>query len=83
MLKPKGFVLMGSQTDEWADWKEQCREHLRRPLKQRLKAVWPVKRKRIPVLDDVAYRSFETMEEYRTWCELNLPEYLGYGRRKI
>jgi hypothetical protein len=33
-----------------------------------------------PVLDDVPYRSFATMAEYRAWCEANLPAYLGYGR---
>ncbi len=27
-----------------------------------------------PVLDDADYRSFDTMEEYRKWCEENLPE---------
>ena len=33
-----------------------------------------------PVLDDARYRSFETMAEYRKWCEENLPKWLGYGR---
>jgi len=33
-----------------------------------------------PVLDDAPYRSFDTMEEYRRWCEENLPSWLGYGR---
>ncbi len=33
-----------------------------------------------PVLDDAKYRSFESMAEYRDWCEKNLPEWLGYGR---
>ena len=31
-----------------------------------------------PVLDDAPYRSFETMAEYRKWCDENLPRYLGY-----
>jgi hypothetical protein len=30
-----------------------------------------------PVLDDASYRSFETMAEYRAWCEANLPSWLG------
>ena len=25
-------------------------------------------------------RAFETMADYRTWCETQLPEWLGYGR---
>jgi len=33
-----------------------------------------------PVLDDEPYRSFETMEEYRQWCEQNLPKWLGFAR---
>jgi len=33
-----------------------------------------------PVLDDAPFRAFETMEEYRRWCEENLPDWLGYGR---
>ena len=34
-----------------------------------------------PVLDDEAYRSFETTAEYRRWCEANLPVWLGYARQ--
>mgnify|MGYP001579241750 CR=1 FL=1 len=33
-----------------------------------------------PVLDDVPYRAFDTMEEYRRWCDEKLPDWLGYGR---
>ena len=33
-----------------------------------------------PVLDDATYRSFDTMEEYRRWCEQDLPSWLGYLR---
>lgn len=32
------------------------------------------------VLDEVEYRSFDTMEEYRRWCKQNLPDWLGYSR---
>jgi len=35
---------------------------------------------KLPVVDDVAYRIFETIEEYRQWSEQNLPAYLGYYR---
>lgn len=34
-----------------------------------------------PVLDDAPYRVFDSMAEYREWCEANLPKYLGYYRR--
>lgn len=50
----------------------------RRPLAQRMKYAFIRTYK--PVLDDAAYRSFDTMEEYRRWCEENLPSWLGYGR---
>jgi len=33
-----------------------------------------------PVLDDARYRSFDSMEDYRRWCEENLPSWLGYAR---
>ena len=31
-----------------------------------------------PVMDDARYRSFETMADYRRWCNENLPAWLGY-----
>lgn len=33
-----------------------------------------------PVLDDAPVRAFATMQEYRDWCEQNLPASLGYRR---
>jgi hypothetical protein len=47
-----------------------------RPISDRIKYgfCWTYK----PVLDDAPWRSFDSMEEYRTWCDENLPEYLGY-----
>jgi hypothetical protein len=33
-----------------------------------------------PVLDDATYRAFDTMADYRGWCEAHLPDWLGYGR---
>ena len=66
------------QTDE--DFREQCRRQMERPLNLRLKyGFYRVYR---PVMDDAAWRSFRTMEEYRQWCERELPEYLGYRRAK-
>lgn len=50
----------------------------RRPLETRMK--YSFIRTYKPVLDDGPYRSFGTMEEYRRWCEENLPDWLGYGR---
>jgi len=50
----------------------------RRPLEQRMRYAFIKTYK--PVLDDARFRSFETTDAYRTWCEENLPAWLGYGR---
>ena len=50
----------------------------KRPLAQRWRYAFVKTHK--PVLDDAPFRSFGSMEEYRHWCELNLPPWLGYGR---
>ncbi|HKP02741.1 MAG TPA: hypothetical protein VJU77_05185 [Chthoniobacterales bacterium] len=59
-------------------WREQCRRGLDRDVMTRIKYGFCHVHK--PVLDDMPYRSFATMAEYRAWCEANLPAYLGYGR---
>jgi hypothetical protein len=33
-----------------------------------------------PVMDDAPFRVFDTMADYRAWCEANLPSWLGYGK---
>ena len=60
------------------DWLAEFEAAARRPLEQRLKYAFIKTYK--PVLDDAPYRSFDTMEDYRRWCEENLPDWLGYGR---
>ena len=59
-------------------WREEFEAAARRPLEQRLRYAFIHTYK--PVLDDARYRSFETTEEYRRWCQQNLPDWLGYGR---
>ena len=49
-----------------------------RPLPIRMKYAFIRTYK--PVLDDAPFRSFETMEDYRRWCDAHLPDWLGYGR---
>jgi len=60
------------------EFREQCRRQMARPLSLRVK--YGFCRVHKPVLDDVPWRSFDSMAEYRAWCEANLPEYLGYKR---
>jgi hypothetical protein len=61
-----------------ADWLAEFEAAARRPLEVRMRYSFIHTYK--PVLDDASYRSFETMEDYRCWCEENLPSWLGYGR---
>jgi hypothetical protein len=66
--------------DELRQWNAEFEAAARRPREQRMKYAFIRTYK--PVLDDAKYRSFDTMEEYRQWCEANLPEWLGYHRVK-
>ena len=61
------------------EWLAEFEAAARRPLKQRFKYAFIKTYK--PVMDDARSRSWETMEEYREWCEENLPEWLGYSRK--
>ncbi len=60
------------------EWLEDFEAAARRPLEVRLRYAFIHTYK--PVLDDAPYRAFDKMENYRRWCEDNLPEWLGYGR---
>ena len=60
------------------EWIEDFEAAARRSLEDRLRYAFVHTYK--PVLDDAPYRSFETMQEYRRWCEEQLPSWLGYGR---
>lgn len=61
-----------------AEWLAEFEAAARRTLRQRIDYSF-IKTYR-PVLDDADFRSFDTMEDYRCWCEENLPDWLGYGR---
>jgi hypothetical protein len=65
-------------TPEAREWYKEFEAAARRPLEQRMRYAFIHTYK--PVLDDARFRSFDTMAEYRQWCELNLPDWLGYGR---
>ena len=61
-----------------AEWLAEFEAAARRPLATRLKYAFIKTYK--PVLDDAKFRAFDTMEDYRQWCEKELPSWLGYGR---
>jgi hypothetical protein len=60
------------------EWLEEFEAAAKRSLETRMRYAFIRTCK--PVLDDGSYRSFDTMEEYRRWCEEALPDWLGYGR---
>ena len=60
------------------EWLVEFEAAARRPLEQRMRYAFIKTYK--PVLDDARFRSFTTMEDYRRWCEKELPAWLGYGR---
>jgi hypothetical protein len=62
----------------WQEFREQCRRQMQRPLDQRIR--FGSFRMYKPVLDDAPWRVFDTMADYRSWCESQLPDYLGFKR---
>ena len=69
---------MSSDREIPPEWRAEFEAAARRPLARRFRYAFVRTHK--PVLDDARFRSFESMEEYRRWCEENLPDWLGYGR---
>jgi len=63
------------------EWLAEFDAAARRTIEQRIRYGFISTYK--PVLDDAPYRSFETMQDYRDWCEKNLPDWLGYKRVPI
>lgn len=79
--KPGSILLSlgGARMDE--EIQELTRDFeaaARRPLECHLRNAFIRTYK--PVLDDASFRAFDTMEDYRRWCEQHLPSWLGYGR---
>lgn len=64
--------------EELRAWRDEFDAAAKRSLKTRFRYAFIRTYK--PVLDDARYRSFDTTEEYRAWCERELPGWLGYGR---
>ena len=68
---------MNEKRSEELQWIAEFEAAAKRPLEQRLEYSFVHTYK--PVLDDAPYRTFESMAEYRQWCQDNLPDWLGYG----
>jgi hypothetical protein len=67
--------------DQQKQWIAEFEAAARRPLRQRFRYAFIRTYK--PVLDDATSRSFETMADYRAWCDANLPTWLGYGTGQV
>jgi hypothetical protein len=78
MINPQDAKPSAEMNQQIAEWERDFEAAAKRPLALRMKYAFIHTYK--PVLDDAPYRSFETMAEYREWCEKNLPSWLGYGQ---
>lgn len=63
--------------EDRSEWIRDFEAASRRTLEDRMRYAFVRTHK--PVLDDVPFRAFDSMEQYRDWCEKNLPSWLGYG----
>ena len=69
---------MRATSDIPADWLADFEAAARRPLPLRMRYAFIHTHK--PGLDEGLFRAFDTMAEYRDWCERTLPSWLGHGR---
>ena len=75
------YAEVVERTSPEAEWIREFEAAARRPLRQRWRYAFIRTYK--PVLDDAPYRSFDTLAEYRAWCNENLPSWLGYGTAEV
>ena len=61
-----------------SEWLADFEAAARRPLALRMRYAFIHTHK--PVLDERGVRMFNSMRDYRDWCENHLPAWLGYGR---
>lgn len=61
-----------------ADWLAEFEAAAARPLALRMRYAFVRTYK--PVLDDAPFRTWDSMSDYRAWCERSLPVWLGYHR---
>lgn len=72
------MIIRDPSEAERKEWRRDFEAAAHRTLEQRMKYAFIKTYK--PVMDDAKFRAFDTMEEYRQWCEANLPRWLGYHR---
>ena len=72
---------MGPSEAQKKEWETEFEAAARRPLAVRFRYAFIHTYK--PILDDATYRAFDTMADYRAWCDANLPAWLGYGTKDV
>jgi len=60
------------------EWLAEFEAAAGRSLKERVRYSFIKTYK--PVMDDARFRAFDTMADYRRWCDENVPRWLGYSR---
>ena len=60
------------------EWLAEFEAAAARPLALRMRYAFIRTYK--PVLDDAPFRAWDSMSDYRAWCERSLPKWLGYHR---
>lgn len=65
--------------EQLREWEREFDAAAKRPLRERFRYAFIKTYK--PVLDDERFRAFDSLSQYRQWCERNLPSWLGYGSR--
>ena len=70
--------MRGDRTKIPADWLAEFEAAAARPLDLRMRYAFVRTYK--PVLDDASFRAWDSMSDYRAWCERSLPAWLGYHR---
>ena len=78
MNNHESAAVRESNTSTRNPWWDEFEAAQRRSLPVRFRYAFIKTYK--PVMDDANFRAFDTMEDYRKWCEENLPSWLGYGR---
>jgi hypothetical protein len=73
--------MAGESEAERAQWEAELEAAARRSLRQRFRYAFIHTYK--PILDDAPFRAFDTLAEYRAWCNQNLPSWLGYGTEEV
>jgi hypothetical protein len=66
------YPLQTPEDKGWEEFREQCRRQMKRPLVDRIK--YGFVRRTGPSPGGNVSRAFDTMAEYREWCERHYPD---------